>query len=199
MKEIRKVEEENWKNVLGKAIVNFRNINVDNYTKHLSMSPCGDKIILVPDCDESQYNDHILGAISITIYKDGDPTLFAFNGDKGYIICKTINDLFSTKFVYESILNKFKQFKMMPYKRIINVQDMYYKTYHEIYFNNDIRYDVDITIEFKYGKYEIVVNYDMCKFIAEDIDLSKAINDMINKIETFINSINVVLNLQGLK
>ena len=40
MKEIRKIEEENWKNVLGKTIGNFRNINVDNYTKHLSMSPC---------------------------------------------------------------------------------------------------------------------------------------------------------------
>ena len=40
---------------------------------------------------------------------------------------------------------------------------------------------------------------NMCKFIVKDIDLSKAINDMIDKVERFINSINVVLNLQGLK
>ena len=186
MKEIRKVEE-NWKNVLGNAIGNFRNINVANYTKHLSMSPCGDKIILVPDVEGSIYNDDIVGAISITVYRDGDPTLFDFGGDRGKIFCRTLNDLLSTKFV------------MLPYKKIIDVQDTYYKPYHEIYFYNDIRYDVDITIDFKYGKYEIVVNYDMCKFIVEDTDLSKAINDMIDKVERFINSINVVLNLQGLK
>lgn len=116
MKEIKKIEE-NWKNVLGNAIGNFRNINVDNYTKHLSMSPCGDKIILVPDDGESHYNNNILGAISITVYRDGDPTLFTFDGDRGYVLCKTINDLLSTKFVYENILNKFKQFKMLPYKK----------------------------------------------------------------------------------
>lgn len=199
MKEIRKIEEENWKNVLGKTIGNFRNINVDNYTKHLSLSPCGDKIILVPDVEGSIYDDIILGTISISIYRDGDPTLFGFGGDIGKIYCRTLNDLLSTKFVYESILNKFKEFKMLPYKKIIDVQDTYYKPYHEIYFYNEIRYDVDITIDFKYGKYEIVVNYDMCKFIVKDIDLSKAINDMIDKVERFINSINVVLNLQGLK
>lgn len=198
MKEIRKVEE-NWKNVLGNAIGNFRNINVDNYTKHLSMSPCGDTISLVPDAVESQYNNNILGTITITMYRDGDPTLFTFDGDIGHVFCKTINDLLSTKFIYENILNKFKQFKMLPYKKIIDVQDTYYKPYHEIYFKNYIRYDVDITIEFKYGKYEIVVNYDMCKFIVKDIDLSKAINDMIDKIETYLKSIDVVLNLQGLK
>lgn len=199
MKEIRKIEEENWKTVLGNAIGNFRNINVANYTKHLSMSPCGDKIILVPDVEGSIYDDNIVGAISITVYRDGDPTLFDFGGDRGKICCRTLNDLLSTKFVYESILNKFKEFKMLPYKKIIDVQDTYYKPYHEIYFYNDIRYDVDITIDFKYSKYEIVVNYDMCKFIVEDTDLSKAINDMIDKVERFINSINVVLNLQGLK
>ena len=198
MKEIRKIEEENWKTVLGNTIVNFRNINVANYTKHLSMSPCGDKIILVPDVEGSVYDDIVLGTISITIYRDGDP-LFGFGGDRGKILCITLNDLLSTKFVYESILNKFKEFKMLPYKKIIDVQDTYYKPYHEIYFYNEIRYDVDITIDFKYGKYEIVVNYDMCKFIVKDIDLSKAINDMIDKVERFINSINVVLNLQGLK
>lgn len=198
MKEIRKVEEENWKTVLGNAIVNFRNINVDNYTKHLSMSPCGDKIILVPDVEGSIYDDIILGTISITMYRDGDPTLFDFSGDRGKIFCITLNNLLSKKFVYESILNKFKEFKMLPYKKIIDVQDRYYKRYHEIYFYNDIRHDVDITIEFKSGKYEIVVNYDMCKFIVEDIDLSKAINDMIDKTTTFINSINVILNLQEL-
>lgn len=199
MNEIRKVEEENWKAILGKAIGNFRNINVANYTKQLSMSPCGDRIILVPDVEGSIYNDNIVGAISITEYRDGDPTLFDFGGDRGKVCCRTLNDLLSTKFVYESILNKFKEFKMLPYKKIIDVQDTYYKPYHEIYFKNYIRYDVDITIEFKYGKYEIVVNYDMCKFIVEDIDLSKAINDMIGKIETYLNSIAVVLNLQGLK
>lgn len=198
MKEIRKVEE-NWKNVLGNTIGNFRNINVDNYTKHLSMSPCGDKIVLVPDAERRIYDDNILGTITITMYRDGDPTLFAFNGDRGHILCKTVNDLLSTKFVYENILNKFKQFKMLPYKKIIDVQNSYYTPYHEIYFKNYIRYDVDITIEFKYGKYEIVVNYDMCKFIVKDIDLSKAINDMIDKIETYLKSIDVVLNLQGLK
>lgn len=199
MKEIRKVEEENWKAVLGNTIVNFRNINVDNYAKHLSMSPCGDKIILVPDVEGNIYDDIILGTISITIYRDGKPALFDFIGDRGKIFCITLNNLLSRKFVYESILNKFKEFKMLPYKKIIDVQDTYYKRYHEIYFYNDKRYDADITIDFICGKYEIVVNYDMCKFIVKDIDLSKAINDMIDKVERFINSINVVLNLQGLK
>lgn len=182
---------------------NWRDITVDNYKKHLSLSPVGDSIVLIPGGEEGENkyldnDNHLLGAITI-MYRDGDPTLFNLDGDSGHIFCTTLDNIISTKFVYESILNKFKQFKMLPYKKIIDVQDTYYKPYHEIYFYNDIRYDVDITIDFKYGKYEIVVNYNMCKFIVEDIDLSKAINDMIDKVERFINSINVVLNLQGLK
>jgi len=203
MMDIKK-QKENWGNVLEKALINYNNINVDNYIKHLSLSSCSDKIVLIPGGDEgeSQYwrnNNHLLGTITIIMYRYDEPINFRFDGDTGYKLCNSIDMINSTERVYKNILDKFKQFKAMTYQEIMGFDNKYCHSYHEIYFINNSRYDVDINIEFIYGKYEILVNHDSCKFIVKDIDLSKAINDMIDKLEIYLKSIDIALRLLELR
>lgn len=182
---------------MDKAMQVWRNIDIEGYEKSFSTTANEEMIIFKPTEKFPIFEGFRIpnvGTITIHLYGNANNFAFSFKTDKNEICCRNIGELFDTQEVFNNILEKLKEFKRSPYKKILNVENNCVP-HHEIYFIRNNRYDVNIGVKHIEKKYNILIDFDMCKFSVEEKWLNEAIDYMIFKIERFLKSIENVFEL----